>query len=71
MMVLGREADNSWVPGHKHRAGPTMRMLLKLQRNQVSENVLRSSPYAYLIRRQSTFTWLTEEESFALENLLE
>ncbi len=64
------EADSSWVPGHKHRAGRAMRMLLKLQRDQVSEDVLRSSAYAYLIKRQSTFTWLTEEETFALENLL-
>ena len=65
------EADSSLVLGHKHRAGPTMRMLLKLQRNQLSEEALRYSKYAYLIKRQSTFTWLTEEEAFALEALLD
>ena len=64
------DSDNSWEPSHKHRGGPAMRMLLQLRRNQLAENRLRNSSLDYLINRQSTFTWLTEEEALGLESLL-
>ena len=64
------DSDNSWETGHKHRGGPAMRMLLRLRRNQLAENHLRNSTLDYLINRQSTFTWLTEEEALGLESLM-
>ncbi len=65
------DIDNSWADGHKHRGGEAMRIRLKLQRNQVNETTLRNSSLAYLIRRQSTFSWLSEEESIRLEAILD
>ncbi|MEC7743876.1 MAG: hypothetical protein VYB86_01030, partial [Candidatus Thermoplasmatota archaeon] len=65
------DMDNSWTHGHEHRGGEAMRIKLKLQRNQMDENSLRKSPFAYLIRRQSTFSWLSDEESIGLEAILD
>ena len=65
------DMDNSWTQAHKHRGGEAMRIRLKLQRNQQNESSLRNSPFAYLIRRQSTFSWLTDEESLGLEEILD
>ena len=45
-------------------------MLLQLRRKQLAENRLRNSSLDYLINRQSTFTWLTEEEALGLESLM-
>jgi hypothetical protein len=48
-----------------------MRIPLKLRRNLVGEFVLRGTDFEHLIRRQRTFSWLTEEESFFLEDKLD
>ena len=45
-----------------------MRIELMLRMTLVPENVLRQTPFEHLIKRQSTFTWLTEEEAFFLED---
>ena len=47
-----------------------MRIPLKLRRNLVGEFVLRGTDFEHLIRRQNTFSWLTEAESFFLEDIL-
>jgi hypothetical protein len=60
--------DNNWKPGHKHRGGRAPRIELMLRMTLVSEDILRASPYDYLINRQNTFSWLTEEEAFFLED---
>ena len=65
------DMDNSWTHGHKNRGGEAMRIRLKLQRNQLKETSLRNSPFAYLIRKQSTFSWLSDEESLGLEAILD
>ena len=60
--------DNHWKEGHKHRGGTAMRIELMLRMTLVPENILRQTPFEHLIKRQSTFTWLTEEEAFFLED---
>ena len=57
--------------GHKSRGGRAMRIQLKLRRNLVGEFVLRGTNFEHLIRRQNTFSWLTEAESFFLEDNLD
>jgi hypothetical protein len=69
--VDGDTSDNSWVPGQKQRGGRAMRLALKLRRNLVGEYVLRGTDFEHLIRRQNTFSWLTEQESFFLEEKLD
>jgi hypothetical protein len=69
-MSVGDMMENSWAEGHKHRAGPDMRICLKLRRNRLAVRRLRNSRFGYLIYRQATFTWLSEEEAMGLENLL-
>jgi len=69
--VEGSTNDNSWVAGHKSRGGRAMRIPLKLRRNLVGEFVLRGTDYEHLIKRINTFSWLTEAESFFLEDKLD
>ena len=68
--------DNWWIHGN-NRGREAMRIRLKLQRNQMSEtpipfglSALLNSPFAYLYKRPSTFTWLSDEESLGLEAIL-
>ena len=65
------DTDSSWADNQKHRGGRAMRLSLKLRRNVVADEIIRGTAYEHLIRRQSTFTWLTEEESFFLEGNLD
>lgn len=67
----GDKMSNSWTRGNKHRAGSARRICLRLRRASLPEADLRDSPFDYLIRRQSTFSWLSEGEAMGLENLLD
>ena len=66
----GGKTRNSWTEGNKHRAGSARRICLRLRRASLSGNDLRDSQFDYLIRRQSTFTWLSKGEALGLENLI-
>ena len=61
---------DSWSDADRDKGGPAPRILLKLQRNMIPLARLRASTVEYLVNRQGTFSWLTEDESLILEDLL-
>ena len=61
----------SWSDADKDKGGMNPRVALRLSRNMKSEGFLRNSSVDYLINRQGTFSWLNEDETFILEEMLD
>ncbi len=57
----------TWNDGHKGKAASAPRIHIRIRRNLVSLSKLEENGLDYLIGRQNTFSWLSEEETFALE----
>ena len=60
---------SSWKDGHKGKAASAPRIHIRIRRNRVPLSNLETNDLDYLIGRQNIFSWLTEEETFALERL--
>ena len=57
----------TWNDGHKGKAASAPRIHIRIRRNLVPLSKLEENGLDYLIGRQNTFSWLSEEETFALE----
>ena len=58
---------STWKDGHRDKAASAPRIHMRLRRNRVLLADLEDRGLDYLIGRQSIFSWLTEQETFALE----
>jgi hypothetical protein len=56
------DADSGWVEGNESRVNSERVLPLSLSRFTVDSDIIRQSEVGYLIRRQSTMTWLTKKE---------
>jgi hypothetical protein len=63
--------ETTWKEGHRDMSALAPRIDITIRRNMASLSDLREANLGYLIGRQNTFSWLTESETFALENLLD
>ena len=62
--------DNHYKPEYEHLGGAAKRIELRLRMCEKEELVIRGTEYEYLIKRQSTFTWLSEYEADFLEGVV-
>ena len=68
--IVTMEGDpSSWKDGHKGKAASAPRIHIRIRRNLVPLSNLETHGLDYLIGRQNIFSWLSEEETFALESL--
>jgi hypothetical protein len=56
------DAGSGWVEGNESRVRSERVLPLSLSRFTVDSDIIRQSEVDYLIRRQSTMTWLTKKE---------
>jgi len=61
----------SWSVSDRDMGGVSPRIRLRLRRNMKSEGHLRNSKVDYLIERQGTFSWMNEDETFIIEDILD
>ena len=58
-----------WKEGHSGKAANAPRIHIRIRRNRVLLSDLENHDLDYLIGRQNIFSWITEEETFALESV--